>query len=733
MTENDTERLYAVAEEVTFRNETTGFTVLDVSSEDGEFITVVGVLPEISPGESLVLHGTWDTHPAFGRQFKVVMCERNVPSSVSSMLKYLSSGTVKGIGPSTAVKIIEEFGEDSFKVLENHPEELAKINGISKAKAEKLSRLFNEQFADRQMMISLESLGLSPSECVYAYKAFGTSAYKAVSDNPYILCDPCIGVSFDRADDIAFSLDKKPSPEYRINAGIIHVVAHNTGNGHTCLPREKLLAPASELLSTNNDTVDIATDNLIADRQLVEIDMNSREFVFLPVMYNAEKSAAEAVSFRIKFPPAGKNALESKINKTEKEIGIKYEGLQREAIMTAVSKGILILTGGPGTGKTTTLNGIIRLFEEDDLRIALTAPTGRAAQRMSEITGRNAQTMHRLLEAGHENDGSMEFGRNSQNPIEADVLIADELSMVDILLFSGLMNALPVGCRLIMVGDSNQLPAVGPGNVLHDLIDSKLIPVVTLNEVFRQALQSTIVSNAHRIVEGRMPELSKNDNDFFHMERNDPSRALSDVVSLYTERLPKAYGYDPISDIQILCPSKKGMLGTQNLNHIIQNSINPSEKGKDEIKSLSRVFRTGDKIMQIKNDYNIVWEKDDIKGTGIFNGDIGFIKSIDKKLGIMRADFDGRLATYPLTSFSEIELAYAVTVHKSQGSEFKAVIMPVIDIPTQLRYRNLLYTAVTRAREKMITVGRASEIKNMVDNDKKIKRYSALRYFLEET
>ena len=446
--------------------------------------------------------------------------------------------------------------------------------------------------------------------------------------------------------------------------------------------------------------------------------------------------AAYKIKMMVKFPPAGRRTLDKEIEKLEKANGITYEKLQKEAIMTAAQKGVLILTGGPGTGKTTTVNGILELFERDGLNVVLCAPTGRAAQRMSEITGKEASTIHRLLEAERGSDDRMAFKRNEKNPIEADVLIVDELSMVDVILFSALLSALPIGCRLIMVGDNDQLPAVGAGSVLHDLLESGLLPVVELSEVFRQAMQSLIVTNAHRIVSGEEPDLSRVDNDFFHMERESSDKAVYDIIDLYRNRLPKAYGYDPVRDIQVLCPSRKGDAGTANLNRLLQEAINPPAKGKNEYKNMARTFREGDKVMQIKNNYDIVWERRDARGRveqgeGIFNGDIGTLLSIDRRAAVMKIDFGGRVATYPAESFKELELAYAVTVHKSQGSEFEAVIMPVIGVPPNLCYRNLFYTAVTRAKSKMITIGTRETILRMVENDRKIKRYSALKYLLK--
>lgn len=731
------ENLYGIAEEIVYRREDTGFTVMDISSEEGELITVVGVLPDISAGEEVHFIGVWDTHQSFGRQFRAEACERTMPTTAAQMLKYLASGAVKGIGPSTATKIVEAFGERTFDILENHPDELAKIRGISRDKAEKMSREFSEQTAVREIMVKLAAFGLSPNECISAYKAFGAHAVKRIEENPYLLCISEIGIPFERVDKLASDMPKQPASEYRIKAGILHVISHNLGNGHTCLPREKLLSPCADLLGIDKDAVDITMDTLTSERQLVTCELRGMEFVFLPHIYEAEYTAAQRIKMMVSFPPAGRPTLEKEIDRLERENNITYEKLQREAIVTAVEKGVLILTGGPGTGKTTTVNGILSLFEHDGLNVVLCAPTGRAAQRMTEITGKEAKTIHRLLEAERLAGERMHFCRNERSPIDADVVIVDELSMVDAVLFSALLAALPLGCRLIMVGDTDQLPPVGAGNVLHDLLESELLPVVRLDEVFRQAMQSLIVTNAHKIVRGEEIELSRVDNDFFHLERLSGLQASKEIVNLYCNRLPKAYGYDCVRDIEVLCPSKKGDTGTVNLNRMIQSAVNPSSKDKNEIKLPTRIFREGDKVMQMKNNYNIQWARKlprgrEEEGEGIFNGDTGILMQINRAAGTLKIDFDGRIATYSAEHMKDLELAYAITVHKSQGSEFKAVIMPVIDVPPQLCYRNLLYTAVTRARSKMITIGSRAQIYAMAENDRKIKRYSALKDFLTE-
>lgn len=725
------EELCGVVEDVTYRREDTGFTVMDIFADD-EYVTVVGVLPELSEGESVRLRGTWGYHATFGKQFKAQLCERSMPSSSADLLRYLSSGAVRGIGPATAKKIIERFGENSFDVLENQPERLADIKGISLKKAKDISKIFNEQFAVRQIMISLERFGMTTHECLEAYKLYGANAVDMIKANPYALCSDIVGMGFERADAIASALPEPPDRAYRVSAGIVHVVKYNLNNGHTCVPRKKLIAPSSGLLEADEDTIEAAIDALVESGRLISQMMNGKEFLFLPQIYSAEKLAAQRILVMTKFPPAGRVTVEEDIEKIEKEENIHYESKQREAILTAANKGILILTGGPGTGKTTALNGILKLFELDGIDVALTAPTGRAAKRMSEITGKEAKTIHRLLEVEWDKHDRPYFSRNARNPISAGAVIVDELSMVDISLFASLLDALPLGCRLIMVGDSDQLPAVGAGSVLHDLILSGVLPVVELKEVFRQAMKSRIVTNAHKIVSGQMPELHDKNNDFFFMKRNSAYDTAATVAELCTVRLPKAYSYSPINDIQMLCPSRKGETGTVSLNKRLQAVINPPSPEKKELQSGSRIFREGDKVMQIKNNYNIIWTKDSEEGTGVFNGDIGTVKKIDKANGCLAVWFDDKEAVYSTDNLQELEHAYAITVHKSQGNEFNAVVIPVMGVVPQLCYRNLLYTAVTRAKKLMVMVGSEKQIRDMVENNTRSKRYSALKFFLTE-
>ena len=723
-------KITGVVEDITFQNDANGFTVLDISI-DNELLTAVGVMPGVCAGETVTLTGTYTTHPSFGRQFKVTDFSRCMPETSEQIYKYLASGVIRGVGPKKAMAIIERFGADTLDILENSPEALSEIKGISQEQAKNIGEDFKRQYAMRSVMLGLEKYSFTPAECIRLFKKLGIQAVQKIEENPYCLCSLGMGISFERAEEIEQKLEKKPLPDFRISEGIIHVIRYNSINsGHTCIPREKLLKPASELLEITQDEVDIAIDKLVSTAQLKSAEIDGKEFVFIPSVYLAEKKIAERISIIANFPPKGAPNLADWIDSIERKNDIKYEDLQRLAIATAAKKGLLVLTGGPGTGKTTAIKGIISIFEKQHLDIALAAPTGRAAKRMSEVTGMDAKTIHRLLEVEWDEDDKPVFRRNAHNPLDCEALILDELSMIDIQLFASLLDALPLGCRLILVGDSDQLPPVGTGNVLQDLILSDILPVVCLSQVFRQALESKIITNAHRIVKGETPDLKNDGKDFFHLERPSPYLTAQTVAELCAHRLPKAYGWDAFSDIQVICPSKKGETGTQNLNKLLQEALNPAEKGKGELMIAGKIFRTGDKVMQIKNNYNIEWESSSEKGAGIFNGDIGILTDINTKNAMVTVNFDGRVAQIPGEFLSELELAYAITVHKSQGSEFKAVIIPTINVLPNLAYRNLLYTAVTRARNLLVTVGSAETIDAMTKNDRKAKRYSALRYFL---
>ncbi len=722
--------LNVVVESITYQNIENGFTVLDFSSDGGSF-TATGILGNIYVGEKLTFSGYWINNPVYGKQFKIESFVGSVPETAEEMLSFLSSGIIKGVRERTAQKIVALFGSDSFDVIENNPDRLASIKGITKQRAKEISKEFRLLSAERDALIGLEKFGFNLNESMRIFNKFGKNSLEIIERNPYLLCNSGIGIDFDRADIIAGHLPKRPLTEYRLEEGVVFVIRHNLNNGHTCIPREQLKTPCIDLLGCSDDELEISIDNLLEQKRIIQDNVFGRDFVFLPEMYEAEKSAASQILFIEKYACKCYDDIDEQIKKAEIIGGVLYNEKQRLAIRLAVEKGILILTGGPGTGKTTTLRGILKVFEAFGYEVALTAPTGRAAKRMSELTGKDAMTIHRLLEVEWDKNDRPVFQRNRRNPLTAQAVIVDELSMVDVVLFSNLLDALPIGCRLIMVGDSNQLPPVGAGNVLHDLIDSKRISVVELKEVFRQAMESLIIKNAHSIVEGEMPDLTRIDKDFFFLNRSNPSETAETIRELCSVRLPSAYRYSPTDDIQVLCPSRKGETGCENINKLLQQSINPKSKSRLQHVFGSRTFRVGDKLMMTKNSYNIEWTSADRDGTGIFNGDIGILEDIDEdNLNLIVRFDDNRLAVVPFESNKDIEHAYAITVHKSQGNEFPVVIIPVIGINPYLEYRNLLYTAVTRAKNLIILVGNQSTVKNMIDNNKKQRRYSALKSFI---
>ncbi len=721
-------KLRGTVTEITYRNDVNGYTVFVLDTGEEE-LTVIGICPDVREHDTVEAVGDYTYHSVYGRQFKADSCYATMPETVDDLYHYLSSGAIYGVGESTARAIVERFKDSSFDILENHPERLAEIRGVSAKKAKKIGEEYNRQFTVRSLLITLAGIGLTSEESLLAFENFGVNAKELVETDPYLLCEIENGISFERAEAIANSLPNLPSTERRIEAGIIHIIRYNFNNGHTCIPLEKIFAPATSLLSENREKIEEIVYSIVDNNRLVLKKLNGRDFLFIPEAFHAEMGIARRLQVLLKYPPEAPANVNAFIDKIEMTSGFEYAELQRKAIETAVNKGILILTGGPGTGKTTTLDGIIKVFEKKNLDIALCAPTGRAAQRMTEATGRSAMTIHRLLEVEWRNEKPY-FKRNLRNPLECQAVIVDEMSMVDIFLFDALVEALPFGCRLIMVGDSDQLPPVNAGNVLHDLIESELLPVVELKEIFRQSMSSNIVMNAHSIVKGEHIKTDYKEGDFFVLHKNFPLDAVRTIRDLYINRLPNSYGFDPQTQIQILCPSKKGDTGTFNLNKILQDAINPADSEKAEVKTEYRLFREGDKVMQIKNNYDIRWESKHNEGDGVYNGDIGFIEKIDNRNGYVIIDFGGRRATYSKEQLNELELAYAVTVHKSQGSEFEAVIMPVISVTDKLCYRNLLYTAVTRAKKLMILVGTDGTIVKMINNGKTKLRYSALKAFL---
>lgn len=717
-------------ERVVFTNDKNGYSVIEIASEDGS-ITATGTMPGISVGEELHLIGEFKNHPVFGEQFNVKTYERSLPSTVTSILKYLSSGAIKGVGASTALKLVNTFGDKTLEIIENEPERLSEVKGLTKARASKIAEEFKQLFGVKMLMTELGKYGVTPEETVKIFKIFGTESMNFISANPYLLCDEPINISFERADKIAFLQKNSVDIKCRIRAGICYILKHNMNNGHTCLPVDRLVEACANFLEVNKDDIEITLDNLFEEGALQKDIISGREFAFLNSMHSGEIYIAGRLLMMMKFPARSITGVEESIYQIEKNQNIEYANLQKKAIKEALEKGALILTGGPGTGKTTTLNALINILEANGEKIFLAAPTGRAAKRMSEVTKREAKTIHRMLEVEWDNEDTPRFKKNEKNLLKCDALILDEVSMMDVNVFEGVLKALPLGTRLILVGDSDQLPSVGPGNILSDLIASEILPVVELKEIFRQSQESLIVTNAHRIVNGELPDLTKKDNDFFFINANEPTKISEIIRDLCKRRLPEAYGYSFLEDIQVISPGKKGETGTINLNKVLQSALNPASFEKVEITINGNIFREGDKVMQIRNNYDIPFVRDSQRsGEGIFNGDIGFIEQINKKDNSMIVRFDDKLASYTQETIMDLDLAYAITVHKSQGSEFTAVVMPMYFGAPQLYYRNLLYTAVTRSKALLIMVGTPWTVAKMVANDKKTRRYSGLREFL---
>ncbi len=727
------ELLEGTVERITYHNEQNGYTVLILDAFGTEY-TVVGTLPFVNEGDYLKCTGKMVLHANYGEQFKVEFAEKVIKTDTASVLRYLSSGSIKGVGPATAKLIVENFGTDTLDTIENHPERLANLRGISLNKAMSINAEYIKQFGMRDIMLLLSPFGITPEEAVKIYRQFGNNSKNFIKENPYLLCGDGIDFSFERAELIAENFGVDLLNTDRLKAGVLYILKKNLSNGHTCLPKEKLAEVSTDLLQCSLEDFYTTLTSLSDIFGVVQSLVNGREFVFLPEYHKAEKYIAAHLGAVQNYIPKLTPIAELEIDRAENLSGIKFGSKQREAIHSAVENGLLILTGGPGTGKTTTLNAIIKIFEHRDLKIVLAAPTGRAAQRMTELTGYEAKTIHRLLEVEWDENDKHIFSRNEQNPIDTDVIIIDEMSMVDALLFENLLRALRSGCRIIMVGDSNQLPSVGAGNVLSDLISSGQIPSVCLKTVFRQAEQSRIVTTAHSIINGQTISL-KNipDTDLFYMRRISAEDTVSTVLELVTERLPKAYGFDKVNDIQVLCPSKKLDTGSINLNNLLQSFINPPDSNRNEMNYKGMYIRKGDKVMQIKNNYDISWTKDTGEtGSGVFNGDIGFVEVLDKRAGLLKVRFEDRLAEYIADDIGQLDLAYAITVHKSQGSEFDCVVIPLSDVPQLLRYRNLLYTAVTRAKKLLIIVGKEEIFAQMVGNDRKTLRYTGLNAFLQE-
>ena len=721
-----------IIEKITYKNAQNGYIVCTLKS-GREHITVVGIMPFVSIGDSVKVTGNFTVHATYGEQFNVQSYETVAPKNVAAILRYLSSGIIKGVGPSTAEKIVEKFGADSLEIIQNSPEDLAVIKGISLEKAMNISEEYKKQFGIRDLMLLLNPYQISVEKCVVIFQRLGVKAVEKIKDNPYILCVNDVDLPFERVETIASDMGIDADNDMRLAAGIEYILRKNLMNGHTCLPRNKLVTVAIQLLESNESRIEFICDKMIENFSLRTKTINGNDYLMLPEYYNAEEYIAARLAAAKRYIKSKGVFDDAEIACVETKIGIKFEELQKESIFKAIDNAVFILTGGPGTGKTTTLNAIIEVFEQRNAIIQLAAPTGRAAKRMTELTGREAKTIHRLLEVEWTNENRQSFARNEKNPLECDVLIIDEASMLDSILFESLLHALKISTRIIIVGDTDQLPSVQAGNVLNDIIASNAYPTVALKKVFRQAKTSAIITNAHAIINGEPSDLSNKTSDFFMMHREYSADVCSTVLELCESRLPNAYKFNPLTDIQVLCPSRKAQTGTVNLNNLLQATLNPRKNNQPQLSYKGVYFREGDKVMQIKNNYDLQWRRDTGEiGYGVFNGDVGYITSIDIKGGIVNVRFDDRIVSYFLDNIGELELAYAVTVHKSQGSEFECVIIPLFDTPAQLLYRNLLYTAVTRAKKLLIVVGSETLYNKMAENDKKTLRYTLLKEFIIE-
>ena len=732
--ENEILELSGTVENIIYKNEENGYTVLRLKNDSGELVTVVGCFPYAAAGESMIISGSWMNHSVHGRQFKAEFAQRLLPTSANAIYQFLAGGSVKGIGPATASLIVNRFGDASLDVMLNSWEELTKIKGISSAKAQQISKSFRRQAGVRMLMEFVCSFGLRPILAMRMYKYYGDEALEALRANPYILCGSMIGGTFAEADAMALELGIEEHSKNRLGAAILFELSHNTGNGHCFIPREKLAAVTGELIGVEPEDVDECLEELIEGGQLCYEEIAGCRACYLPELYEAERDAAEQFARMSKRRFNDRVDVEKLLSRLESSQGIRYAPMQRSTLELALKNQIVVITGGPGTGKTTSIRAILAMFEQLGLKTLLTAPTGRAAKRMTELTGQEASTVHRLLGAKFDEDSDhVVFTKDESDRLDCDAVILDECSMVDICLMDALLKALPPDSRLVMVGDADQLPPVGPGNVFSALIRSQVIPTVRLTEIFRQNEGSRIIRNAHMINRGEHPNLAENSGDFFRLKRLQAGTSVETITQLCSQRLPGKMGIPP-EDIQVLSPTRKGELGTANLNRALQAVLNPPGKEKKEKLFGDAVFREGDRVMQIKNNYDILWKNASgtESGTGIYNGDIGVIEAIDPEAETITVNFDGRIAGFGFDSLIELEHAWAITVHKAQGSEYRAVILALSPGSQMLLTRGVLYTAVTRAKELMIMVGDDQTAYQMIDNYRRSKRYTALRVRLRK-
>ncbi len=727
-------------EKIVFRNSENGYSVLSIVNDDVE-MTCVGTFTFISEGEYIRATGNYIEHQLYGEQFQVLSYEIKEPEDLLSIEKYLGSGAIKGIGSALAARIVRRFKKDTFRIIEEEPERLAEIKGISEKMAIEISRQFDEKKELRDAMIFLSKYGITTALAVKIYKEYGAKMYQIVKENPYKMAEDISGIGFKLADEIAARVGIGTDSDYRIKAAILYVLLQSSQDGHIYLPKDILVSKTYELLGVDMEGIEHHITNLAMDRKIMIKEEDGSHLIYSASLYYLELNSAKMLcDLNIKFD-ISHTEIEHKLLRIEKQYNIELDELQRKAVIEAVNNGVMIITGGPGTGKTTTINTIIRFFEAEGMDILLAAPTGRAAKRMTETTGCEARTIHRLLEISKmsgDMDSKVVFERNEGNPLEADAVIIDEMSMVDISLMHSLLKAVSVGTRLILVGDVNQLPSVGPGNVLKDIINSHNFNVVKLTKIFRQASESDIIVNAHKINAGEIIKLDNKSKDFFLLQRDEVIKIIQTAILLIRDKLPK-YVNATAYDIQVLTPMRKGELGVERLNEVLQQYLNPPSPEKKEKESHSTIFREGDKVMQIKNNYQLNWE---IKskygittesGTGIFNGDTGILKSINPFAEQVTVEFDeGRMVLYTFSQLEELELAYAITIHKSQGSEYPAVILPLLSGPRMLMNRNLLYTAVTRARNCVTIVGNKDTVQMMINNESEQRRYSSLSTRIKE-
>lgn len=738
-------KLEGKVETIIYRNDSNGFTVFEVQTEESDviniqkgFFTAVGCVFDIQEGDDVKLSGTWVEHKAYGHQLKVEWYEKITPKDESSIERYLASGIINGIGPKTAKKIVELFGKDTLNIIENNPDELTKIKGISQEKAQNIGETFREQSGVRKLVMFLQKIGLSQTFVMKIYKKFGDTAEETINNNPYILADEIDGIGFKKADKIATQIGVSLTSPYRVKSGMRYILYQALMDGHTYLPEIKLVDLTAATLSVDGELAKESLIQLQLDGKVkietFKEDASEIKAVYLVNYLRYENSTALMLKNLASYSFENHIDVDREINDIENDIGMEFASQQRQAIAESIKNGVVVITGGPGTGKTTTINAIIKIFKRKNMKVDLAAPTGRAAKRMTQATGVEAKTIHRLLEMGYsgeENSGDYtSFSKDESNQLETDVLIIDEMSMVDIFLMYSMLKAVANGTRLILVGDADQLPSVGAGNVLRDIINSNTVKVVKLDEIFRQAQQSLIILNAHKINLGEQPDLTSKDKDFFFIPVKNPQDLGILVCELLKQRLPAYKNYNPFCDIQLIAPMKKGASGVFQLNTKLQHSLNPKNENKPEIQYGDIIFRKGDKVMQIKNNYDMEWKiknKPLTTGTGVFNGDMGIIYDVDLDACTLSVLFDDdKIVEYRKSEFEEIELAYAITIHKSQGSEFKAVVIALPGGPTMIMNRNLLYTAVTRAKEMVIIVGSVECVNQMVSNNYQRTRYSGL-------